>query len=238
MNASKQLESRVTQRCLTRIATLLAIVISAASCDGDQPQYRQYVIESPDGGDCESLDGSWEPEPVPTCSMRSLTLGPNETLTIRRAAKVVVSSQFVSSGSILIGDASDTAPGFASLVLGDEEVIAGAGVNNGFILIIPRVGIASPGLDNRLQQLVNTGTILNLKAGELGGILNNFGTIFNQGQIINTGFFHNSGPPVQPAIARVISVGEDAYLFNVAGVMENMGVIQGPVIGECPGNCS
>jgi hypothetical protein len=172
--------------------------------------------------------------------MLALVLRETEALTIRRNATLILTRQFHNDGIIFIvaGDPH----GSAQVYLGDEKigVPSGGGVNKGTVVISPKLGFSSPGFNNRFE-LHNFGVIQNgadgdLAAGGVGGILNNFFNIFNHAYITNLGFLHNSGPKVQSLRALIQSDGL-GLLFNQTGVLENLGVIKGNVIGNCSGIC-
>lgn len=229
------------QHSVAGLGTILVIGIVAACTAGPGGEQESFFIQGPDGGDCAKIGGKWTTSGVPTCVMSFLELRPNSSLTIRRGASLVVETQFRNDGNIFIraGDPS----GSAFLYLGHQDgpVFAGAGVNNGIIQIIPVEGIGSPGFSNRFE-LNNLGQIHNLVDGDiskggLGGIFNNFFNIFNSGNIVNFGFFHNSGPPVQTSRALVDNRGPAGVMRNESGILENAGVIRGRFIGNCSGIC-
>jgi hypothetical protein len=173
------------------------------------------------------LQGSWKDK---TCTIDYLAIKADETLTVRRNAILLVRAQMVNSGVVYLRAGDPT--GSAELLLGDEKS-AGAFVNYGYVYVFPKEG-ESASLSNRFA-LTNDGQIANFAIGT-SGVFNNFATILNKGQILNTGFLHNSGPPVSATPARLTSFGEGAALFN-SGTMENLGVIEGPVVGDCSGTC-
>ena len=142
-----------------------------------------------------------------------------QTLIILGAATVFVGVQFVNFGAIAIaqnGQLNIGAPGRTT-----------AFVNAGTLTIVPTPGFASPGVSN-YGQMQNFGVIFNTQREGVSAIFNNFGTITNANQIINRGFFHNSGPPVQENRAEIDNVG-DGYFDNQGGTLENLGVIAGRV---------
>jgi hypothetical protein len=216
---------------------------------------RDYFIQGPDGGDCESLPfggtKTWEAQTAfsstgeiitfGTCTIEVMQVGQGESLTIRRYATLAVRGQLTNSGFITIraGDPFGTAAlrleGFAFFQ------------NQGFVAISPHRDFASPGLENRSANSIgihNFGRIesFSVPLGNneiLGGIINNFGTIKNQGELTNRGFLHNSGPPVQARRARVDNV-DGGILRNESGAfLENMGEITGTFInsGTCTFGC-
>jgi hypothetical protein len=83
----------------TPIATCATIALLAASCVVGDPQPRQYVIEPPNGRDCQTLGGAWAPGPVPTCTMPALSFQAGDTLTIRHNTTKVVVLRFEESPS-------------------------------------------------------------------------------------------------------------------------------------------
>jgi hypothetical protein len=212
-------------------AVVLMGAVGGALPSARQPAPRRLVIEAPNGGSCVAIGGQWN-RSKRTCTIRSLTLNAGDTLTIRRRAHLVVEQRFINDGGVTIGDQSTT----AELTLGIEP-IGGAGLNRGVIILVPSTVAASPGLNNRFNQFVNFNTITNFKTGERGGILNNFGEILNNGRINNRGFLHNSGPRVQTQVARIITQGSGVLSNDQGGIIENLGMIRGPVTGPCPGDC-
>ena len=189
-------------------------------------QVVKFIIQAPDGGDCARLGGAWKGK---TCKFGALGINQNQALTIQRGAHVFVLAQLVNAGSIGIVENG-------SLTLGlSQPFSAGAFVNYGSVIITPKPGLASPGLSNNFA-LQNFGLIFNAKNGGLSGIFNNFDKITNHGQIINKGFFHNSGPRVQARKARIENSGK-GFFDNQNGRFENLGVITGRVLGNCPGDC-
>jgi hypothetical protein len=89
---------------LTPIATCAAIALLAASCfvgepQPRQPQSRHYVIEPPNGRDCQALGGTWAPGPVPTCTMPAISFQAGDTLTIRHNTTRLVVLRFKESPS-------------------------------------------------------------------------------------------------------------------------------------------
>jgi hypothetical protein len=83
------------RRYLTTIAACSTVALLAASCiiepQPRQPQPRHYVIEPPNGRDCQTLGGAWAPGPVPTCTIPVLSFQAGDTLAIRHnTAKLVV----------------------------------------------------------------------------------------------------------------------------------------------------
>jgi hypothetical protein len=85
----------------TPIAMCAAIALLAASCavGAHQPRPRQYVIEPPNGRDCQTLGGAWAPGPVPTCTMPTLSFQAGDTLTIRHNTTKFVVLTFKDSPS-------------------------------------------------------------------------------------------------------------------------------------------
>jgi hypothetical protein len=88
----------------TPIATCATIALLAASCvvsepQRRQPQPRQYVIEPPNGRDCQTLGGAWAPGPVPTCTMPALSFQAGDTLTIRHNTTKLILLRFEESPS-------------------------------------------------------------------------------------------------------------------------------------------
>jgi len=202
-------------------------------------QAQSFVIEPPRGGDCVTLGGIWTSTPVPTCTHTGFFLGKNLTLRIRRGARLVVPAHFVNEGIIYVGDPGDDRAGSAWLILGRSGTIA-AGANHGYIFVVPHPQGGTATLANFLTQFSNTHTIsvLHGNPGQ-GGFLSNYGTIFNTARIINRGVLFNSGPPVQAQAARILNQGESGVLNNPSGigVMQNLGIISGRVIGQCTGIC-
>ena len=207
----------------------------AAPQESAQQATAPMVIQPPNGGHCGTLGGLWTRTPVPTCTVRGFSLRPGEQLVIRRGARLIVPVHFVNSGFIQLGDLNDSRPGGGELILGDGRRIAGAGANYGYIYVMPPhpAGGGSSGLSNYFVQFVNANTISNLYNANLGsgGILNNFGTIFNLSRIINVGFLYN-GPR-----AQLLNRGQSGLLSNTRGIIENHGIIEGRVTGSCPGDC-
>jgi hypothetical protein len=85
------------RRYLTPIAMCATIALLAASCIVGEPQPRQYVIEPPNGRDCQTLGGSWAPGPVPTCTMPALSFQAGDTLTIRHNTTKLIVLRFKES---------------------------------------------------------------------------------------------------------------------------------------------
>ena len=88
----------------TPIAMCATIALLVASCvvgepQPPQPQPRQYVIEPPNGRDCQTLGGAWASGPVPTCTMPALSFQAGDTLTIRHNTTKVVVLRFEESPS-------------------------------------------------------------------------------------------------------------------------------------------
>ena len=88
----------------TAIATCATIALLAASCVIGEPQTRRpqprlYVIEPPNGRDCQTLGGAWAPGPVPTCTMPALSFQAGDTLTIRHNTTKLVVLRFEESPS-------------------------------------------------------------------------------------------------------------------------------------------
>jgi hypothetical protein len=88
----------------TPIAMCATIALLAASCSvGElQPRQswsRQYVIEPPNGRDCQKLGGAWASGPVPTCTMPASSFQPGDTLTIRHMTTKLVVLRFKESPS-------------------------------------------------------------------------------------------------------------------------------------------
>ena len=83
----------------TPIAMCATIALLAASCVIGEPQPRLYVIEPPNGRDCQTLGGAWAPGPVPTCTMPALSFQAGDTLTIRHNTTKLVVLRFEESPS-------------------------------------------------------------------------------------------------------------------------------------------
>lgn len=83
----------------TPIAMCATIALLAASCAVSEPQSRQYVIEPPNGRDCQTLGGIWAPGPIPTCTMPASSFQAGDTLTIRHNTTRRVMLRFKESQS-------------------------------------------------------------------------------------------------------------------------------------------
>jgi hypothetical protein len=88
----------------TPVAMYATIALLAASCavgepQSPQPWSRQYVIEPPNGRDCQTLGGAWASGPVPTCTMPAFSFQAGDTLTIRHNTTKLVVLRFKESPS-------------------------------------------------------------------------------------------------------------------------------------------
>ena len=230
----------VSQFCV-RMAAAIWVVAVTVSCkphpeQGPVAPLREYVIEGrANGGDCVKLKGHWRPHPRNICDMTSLTILANEFLVVRGQAHLVV-QVFYNRGVVRVGQVvSDQHRSIGELTLGGPGIV-GTAVNSGVIQVF-----SGSTLNHRSNQLVNQAFPANQIAAVITnneeGVLNNFGLLVNQSLIANVGFLHNSGPPVQSTKAMLMSTGPSGTLLN-GGTIENRGKIIGPVIGDCPGDCS
>ncbi len=196
---------------MTRTGALFGMAISMAlGAPAANAQQQSLFIQAPGGGDCVRLGGTWAGK---TCTLFSLNVRQNQTLTVRRGATAYVQTQFVNTGHVII----------RSNFLVGKNIGTGGFVNYGYMEINPEPGLTgAPGLHVHFF-------------GTNNGVINNKGRFGNYNRMQNGGQIGNYGDLYNGLKGEIRMSGRG--LLNQSGTLRNKGVIVGRVLGPCSGKC-